>query len=108
MVTVRAKATSEAEEFIAKEAADSAKIRRQEIESLIKANKKLTDSIVNDLDFEIRKRTAAGETVTELELEKLRILIASAKEQKRLHEEALLRLDEEIKARFKAGESLAQ
>ena len=108
METDSAKATREAEESKAKAAADSAKIRRQEIESLIKANKKLTDSIVNDLDFEIRKRTAAGETVTELELEKLRILIASAKEQKRLHEEALLRLDEEIKARFKAGESLAQ
>jgi len=99
-----AKLTREAEEEKARAAAESAKKRTEEIEGLIKKHKELTDSIVSDLDFEIRKRSAAGKEVTRLEQEKLRILIAAAKEQQRLHEEALSRIEEETKARIKAGE----
>lgn len=97
-------ATRKAEEAKADAAVKSATTRRKEIESLTKAHKKASDKMIEDLNFEIRMRKANGEDTTKIELKKLEDLIRIAEAQKKLHEETLVRLEEEFNARVKAGQ----
>ena len=98
-----AEQTKKAEEEKAQAALESAEKRTEATEKLIEAHKKMTDSIVADMDFEIRKRKANGEDTAEIEAEKLRILIESAKKEQELQKQKLTDLDNEFKARVKAG-----
>ena len=96
-------ATRKAEEEKARAALESSKKRIKETENLIKAHKKLTDSIVADMDFEIRKRKANGEDTTELELEKLRVLIEAAKQERKIQEQRRADLIADMKLRLQQG-----
>ena len=96
-------ATRKAEEEKARAALESAEKRTEATEKLIEAHNKMTESIVSDMDFEIRKRKANGEDTAEIEAEKLRILIESAKKEQELQKQKLKDLDNEFKARVKAG-----
>jgi colicin import membrane protein len=98
-----AEQTKKAEEEKAQAALESAEKRTEATEKLIEAHKKMTESIVSDMDFEIRKRKANGEDTAEIEAEKLRILIESAKKEQELQKQKLTDLDNEFKARVKAG-----
>lgn len=98
-----AEQTKKAEEEKAQAALESAEKRTKATEKLIEAHKKMTESIVSDMDFEIRKRKANGEDTAEIEAEKLRILIESAKKEQELQKQKLTDLDNEFKARVKAG-----
>ena len=53
-------------------------------EKLLAAHKKATESMISDMDFEIRKRKANGEDTTEIEIKKLKALILAAKEEQRI------------------------
>ena len=96
-------ATRKAEEEKARAALESAEKRTEATEKLIEAHNKMTESIVSDMDFEIRKRKANGEDTAEIEAEKLRVLIESAKKEQELQKQKLKDLDNEFKARVKAG-----
>lgn len=90
-------ATREAEEAKSKATREAAEKRIAEFKRLEKANKELTDKLVSDKDWEIEKLKAAGKDTTKLEREKLVILQKSFIEQKRLQQERLKLIDEEIK-----------
>ena len=96
-------ATRKAEEEKAKAAIESAEKRTEATEKLIKDHKKMTDSIVEDMDWEIRKRQANGEDTAEIEAEKLRVLIESAKVEKKLQQQKIKDLAAEEWARIKSG-----
>ena len=96
-------ATRKAEEEKARAALESAEKRTEATEKLIKAHTKLTDSIVADMDFEIRKRKANGKETTELELEKLRVLIEAAKKERELQAQRREDLRQEIMLRLQQG-----
>jgi hypothetical protein len=96
-------ATRKAEEEKARAALESAEKRTEATEKLIEAHTKLTDSIVADMDFEIRKRKANGEQTTELELEKLRVLIEAAKKERELQAQRREDLRQEIMLRLQQG-----
>ena len=96
-------ATRKAEEEKARASLESAQKRVKDTENLIKAHTKLTDSMIEDMDFEIRKRKANGEETTELELEKLRVLIASAKEEQKLQKQRREDLRKEMELRLQQG-----
>ena len=96
-------ATRKAEEEKARAALESAEKRTEATEKLIEAHNKMTESIVADMDFEIRKRKANGEDTAEIEAEKLQVLIESAKKEQELQKQKLKDLDNEFKARVKAG-----
>ena len=98
-----AEQTKKAEEEKAKAALESAEKRTEATEKLIEAHKKLTDSIVADMDFEIRKRKANGEQTTELELEKLRVLIEAAKKERKLQAQRREDLRQEMMLRLQQG-----
>ena len=101
-------ATREAEEAKSKAAIDSARKRVEETEKLIEAHKKLTDSMVADMDWEIRKRKANGEDTTKIEIEKLRNLIALAKEERKLQQRKMEDLTDEFLLRAKLNDLNAQ
>jgi hypothetical protein len=96
-------ATRKAEEEKARAALESAEKRTEATEKLIKAHTKLTDSIVAGMDFEIRKRKANGKETTELELEKLRVLIEAAKKERELQAQRREDLRQEIMLRLQQG-----
>ena len=96
-------ATRKAEEEKARAALESAEKRTEATEKLIEAHTKLTDSIVADMDFEIRKRKANGKETTELELEKLRVLIEAAKKERELQAQRREDLRQEIMLRLQQG-----
>lgn len=96
-------ATRKAEEEKARAALESAEKRTEATEKLIEAHTKLTDSIVADMDFEIRKRKANGKETTELELEKLRVLIEAAKKERELQAQRRQDLRQEIMLRLQQG-----
>jgi hypothetical protein len=96
-------ATRKAEKEKAEAALESAKQRVKANEELIKSHKKLTASMVADMDFEIRKRKANGEDTGKLEKEKIQFLIDSAKKEKELQEQRIIDLDNEFKARLRNG-----
>ncbi len=96
-------ATRKAEEEKAQAAIDSAKKRTEATEKLIKDHKKMTDSIVEDMDWEIRKRQANGEDTKKIEADKLEFLIESAKKQKELQQQKIKDLAAEEWARLKSG-----
>ena len=96
-------ATRKAEEEKARAALESAEKRTEATEKLIEAHTKLTDSIVAGMDFEIRKRKANGEETTELELEKLRVLIEAAKKERELQAQRREDLRQEIMLRLQQG-----
>jgi len=98
-----AKATKKAEDEKARAAVESAEKRVKANEELIKSHQKLTASMVADMDFEIRKRKANGEDTGKLEKEKIQFLIDSAKKEAKLQEQRLIDLDNEFKARVRAG-----
>jgi len=64
-----------------KQREQEAKAKMDLINKEIEANKKLTDEITAALDFELRKRQAAGEDTAELEEQKIKILIESARKE---------------------------
>ena len=96
-------ATRKAEEEKAKAAIESAEKRTEATEKLIKDHNKMTDSIVEDMDWEIRKRQANGEDTKEIEADKLQFLIDSAKKQKELQQQKIKDLAAEEWARIKSG-----
>ena len=96
-------ATRKAEEEKARAAIESAEKRTEATEKLIKDHKKMTDSIVEDMDWEIRKRQANGEDTKEIEADKLQFLIDSAKKQKELQQQKIKDLAAEEWARLKSG-----
>ena len=96
-------ATRKAEEEKAKAAIESAEKRTEATEKLIKDHKKMTDSIVEDMDWEIRKRKANGDDTKEIEADKLQFLIESAKKQKELQQQKIKDLAAEEWARIKSG-----
>jgi len=96
-------ATRKAEEEKAKAAIESAEKRTEATEKLIKDHKKMTDSIVDDMDFEIKKRQANGEDTKKIEADKLQFLIESAKKQKELQQQKIKDLAAEEWARIKSG-----
>jgi hypothetical protein len=96
-------ATRKAEEEKAKAAIESAEKRTEATEKLIKDHKKMTDSIVEDMDWEIRKRQANGDDTKEIEADKLQFLIESAKKQKELQQQKIKDLAAEEWARLKSG-----
>jgi hypothetical protein len=96
-------ATRKAEEEKAQAAIDSAKKRTEATEKLIKDHKRMTDSIVEDMDWEIRKRQANGEDTKKIEADKLEFLIESAKKQKELQQQKIKDLAAEEWARLKSG-----
>jgi hypothetical protein len=98
-----AEQTKKAEEEKARAALESAEKRTEATKKLIEAHKKLTESIVSDMDFEIRKRKANGEETTELELEKLRVLIEAAKKERELQAQRREDLRQEIMLRLQQG-----
>jgi len=64
-----------------KQREQEAKAKMDLINKEIEANKKLTDEVTAALDFELRKRQAAGEDTAELEEQKIKILIESARKE---------------------------
>lgn len=92
-----AEQTKKAEEEKEKATRDSVNKRLDELKKLETASRNLTDNLVADKDWEIKKLKAAGKDTTKLEREKLVILQKSYIEQKRLQQERLLLIDEEIK-----------
>ena len=96
-------AAREAEEEKAKAAIESAEKRTEATEKLIKEHKKMTDSIVDDMDFEIKKRQANGEDTKKIEADKLDFLIESAKKQKELQQQKIKDLAAEEFARLRSG-----
>mgnify|MGYP003135537793 CR=1 FL=1 len=96
-------AAREAEEEKAKAAIESAEKRTEATEKLIKEHKKMTDSIVDDMDFEIKKRQANGEDTKKIEADKLQFLIESAKKQKELQQQKIKDLAAEEFARLRSG-----
>jgi hypothetical protein len=101
-----AKASRKASFDAAKAQAKAMKERREETERLIAAHRKLTDSMVSDMDFEIRRRAAAGKETTEIELEKLRFLIKAAEKEAELQKQKIADIKAENIARIKAGQFL--
>lgn len=106
MESETAKASSKASFKAAKDHAKASKERREETERLIAAHRKLTESMVNDMDFEVRKRAAAGKETTEIELEKLRFLIEAAKKEAELQKQKIADIKAENIARIKSGQFL--
>jgi len=98
-----AEKTKKAEEEKARAALESAEKRTEATEKLIKDHKKMTDSIVEDMDWEIRKRQANGEDTKKIEADKLQFLIDSAKKQKELQQQKIKDLAAEEWARLKTG-----
>ena len=76
------------EEFKKRDAAREASAKKQQ---------EITDQLVADLDFEIRKRQAAGQDVADLEREKLEVLIANARKQIQIERDRINDLREVIK-----------
>jgi len=99
-----AKATRLAEEEKARVVKEKAKERVEAYEREAKAHKKATEEKVANIDFEIRKLTAAGRDFKKLADERLQLILDAAVEEQRLHEEGLKRLDEQNKAN--AGNAL--
>ncbi|MHC4711556.1 MAG: hypothetical protein ACYTA3_14415, partial [Planctomycetota bacterium] len=96
-------ATRKAEKEKAEAALESAKQRVEATEELIKAHKKMTDSVVADMDWEIRKRKANGEDTKEIEGDKLQFLIDSATKERELQQQKIKDLAAEEFARIKSG-----
>jgi hypothetical protein len=98
-----AEQTKKAEEEKSQAAVESAEKRVKANEELIKSHKELTDKTVSFMDFEIRKRKAAGVNTIKWERVKLKTLIELAKKEAKLQEQRLIDLDNEFKARLRAG-----
>ena len=64
----------------------------------IEANKKLTQELTDSIDFEIKKRQAAGLDVSKLEKEKLNVLVESTKKQIELSQLKINAWQDEMKA----------
>jgi hypothetical protein len=70
------------------------------------ANKKATDLAVENIDYEIRKRQAAGEETKKLEREKIMILIESTKKELALIDERIAAKQKEIEQASAFGQAL--
>jgi len=91
-------ATREAEEAKAKAAVDSANERNEAAKELRRVHKEVTDGIVADIDFEIRKRTIAGEDYAELSRKKIVLLREVAEEEAKAAEVNRIALEQTMKA----------
>ena len=90
-------ATREAEEEKAKAAVDSAKKRNEAARELRRVHKETTEAIVKDIDFEIRKRTIAGEDFAELSRKKIELLKEVAEEESKAAEQNRMALEQTMK-----------
>jgi len=90
-------ATREAEEEKAKAAVDSAKKRNEAARELRRVHKETTEAIVKDIDFEIRKRTIAGEDYAELSRKKIELLKEVAEEESKAAEQNRMALEQTMK-----------
>ena len=90
-------ATREAEEEKAKAAVDSAKKRNEAARELRRVHKETTEAIVKDIDFEIRKRTIAGEDHAELSRKKIELLKEVAEEESKAAEQNRMALEQTMK-----------
>tara|TARA_R110001632_G_scaffold13447_5_gene46216 strand:+ start:215 stop:2122 length:1908 start_codon:yes stop_codon:yes gene_type:complete len=63
-----------AQEEAAKKVIDAAKKRNEAADELRRVHKEVTESMISDLDFEIRKRTIAGKDFAELSRKKIELL----------------------------------
>ena len=98
-----AKITREAEEAKAKAAVDSAKERNEAAKEVRRVHKEVTDGIVADIDFEIRKRTIAGEDFAELSRKKIELLKEVAEEEAKAAEVNRIALEQTMKAMGSMG-----
>ena len=90
-------ATREAEEEKAKAAVDSAKKRNEAARELRRVHKETTEAIVKDIDFEIRKRTIAGDDYAELSRKKIELLKEVAEEESKAAEQNRMALEQTMK-----------
>lgn len=90
-------ATREAEEEKAQAAVDSAKKRNEAARELRRVHKETTEAIVKDIDFEIRKRTIAGEDFAELSRKKIELLKEVAEEESKAAEQNRMALEQTMK-----------
>lgn len=73
-----AEATRKAEQQRRDELRESARVANETANRQVDAIERVKDTVVEALDFEIRKRKAAGEETAEIEERKLKIILASA------------------------------
>jgi hypothetical protein len=87
-----------AQEEAAKKAVEAAKKRNEAAAEQRRVHKELTESMVADLDFEIRKRTIAGEDYAELSRKKIELLKEVAEEESKAAENNRIALEQSMKA----------
>jgi len=87
-----------AQEEAAKKVVEAAKKRNEAAAEQRRVHKELTESMVADLDFEIRKRTIAGEDYAELSRKKIELLKEVAEEEAKAAENNRIALEQSMKA----------
>jgi hypothetical protein len=87
-----------AQEEAAKKVVEAAKKRNEAAAEQRRVHKELTESMVADLDFEIRKRTIAGEDYAELSRKKIELLKEVAEEESKAAENNRMALEQSMKA----------
>lgn len=94
------KATREATESMIEQSKNLQAQKEKEIET----HKRITDEIVQGLDFEIARRKAAGKDTAKLEKEKIEVLKEAALVELQLQMQKTTALKEEMKARIRLGD----
>jgi hypothetical protein len=87
-----------AQEEAAKKVVEAAKKRNEAAAEQRRVHKELTESMVADLDFEIRKRTVAGDDFAELSRKKIELLKEVAEEEAKAAENNRIALEQSMKA----------
>lgn len=95
-VDLAAAAMAGAQQRAAEEANNAAQETIKANERVIESDKNRAQALVDGLDFEIRKRRAAGEDTVELERQKLNVLIQSSAKQLELIQENVNALENAI------------
>lgn len=86
-----------AQEEAAKKVVEAAKQRNEAAAEQRRVHKELVESMVADLDFEIRKRTIAGEDFAELSRKKIELLKEVAEEEAKAAEQNRMALEQTMK-----------
>jgi hypothetical protein len=86
-----------AQEEAAKKVVEAAKKRNEAAAEQRRVHKELVESMVADLDFEIRKRTIAGEDFAELSRKKIELLKEVAEEEAKAAENNRIALEQSMK-----------
>ncbi len=92
-----------AQEEAAKKVVEAAKQRNEAAAEQRRVHKELVESMVADLDFEIRKRTIAGEDFAELSRKKIELLKEVAEEESKATEQNRMALEQTMKTMGSVG-----